>query len=229
MNKPLAIAIAAILVGGSAFAAYQSRLFGDYAEIVKVEEVTKTVKVTGEVLEAKPVTETRSGPHEVCEDKVVEYEVQPKDSNKIAGTAIGAVVGGLLGNQIGGGTGKTVATVAGVAGGAYAGRKIQENHQQANAHTESRVEHVCQTVTETRDEVVGYDVTYAVDGQTASKRMKKKPGQTIALGKQPVVVGYDVTYRYKDRMDSVRMAADPGKVGDRLPVKDGAVVVDAKG
>lgn len=224
MNKPLVIAIAAIVLGGSAFAAYQGHLFGDYAEIVKVEEVSKTVKLTGEVLSADPVTEIRSGPREVCEDKTVEYEVQPKDPNKITGTAIGAVVGGLLGNQIGGGTGKTVATVAGVAGGAYAGRKIQENHQQANARIESRVEHVCQTITETRDEVVGYDVTYVADGEKISKRFSKKPGQTIALGKKPVVVGYNVTYRYKDHLDTVRMDENPGEPGDHLPVTNGVVV-----
>lgn len=229
MNKPLVIAIVAILIGGSAMAAYQSRLFGDYAEIIKVDEITKTINVKADVLSATPITESRSGPREVCEDRVVEYQVQPKDPNKITGTAIGAVVGGLLGNQVGGGTGKTVATVAGVAGGAYAGRKIQENQQQANAHTESRVEHSCQTITETRDEVVGYDVTYAVDGETASKRVTRKPGETLALGKKPVVVAYDVTYRYKDQVDTLRMKNDPGEAGDRLPMKDGAVVVDSEG
>ncbi|PIQ38714.1 MAG: hypothetical protein COW59_00395 [Lysobacterales bacterium CG17_big_fil_post_rev_8_21_14_2_50_64_11] len=229
MNKPLVIAIVAVLAGGSAMAAYQSRLFGDYAQVVKVDEITKIVNVKGEVLAVEPITESRTGPREVCEDKVVEYQVQPKDPNKITGTAIGAVVGGLLGNQIGGGTGKTVATVAGVAGGAYAGRKIQENQQEANAHSESRVERSCQTITETRDEVVGYDVTYVVDGETASKRVTRKPGETIALGKKPIVVAYDVTYRYKDQIDTLRMTNDPGEVGDRLPMKDGAVVVDSEG
>ncbi len=223
MNKPLIIAIAAVVLGGTAIAAYQSHLFGDYAQIVKVEEVSKTVKLTGEVLSADPVTEIRTGPHEVCEDTLVEYEVQAKDPNKITGTAIGAVVGGLLGNQIGGGSGKTAATVVGVAGGAYAGRKIQENQQQANARTESRMERVCQTVTESRDEVVGYDVTYVVEGEKVSKRLGKKPGKTIALGEKPVVVGYDVTYRYKDQVDTVRMEDHPGEPGDHLRMTDGAV------
>ncbi|MDP1696441.1 MAG: glycine zipper 2TM domain-containing protein [Xanthomonadaceae bacterium] len=229
MNKPIVIAVIAVLVGGSAMAAYQSRLFGDYADIVKVDEITKTINVKGEVLDATPITESRSGPREVCEDKVVEYQVQPKDPNKIAGTAIGAVAGGLLGNQIGGGTGKTIATVAGVAGGAYAGRKIQENQQEANARTESRVERSCQTITETRDEVVGYEVTYVVDGETTTQRFNKKPGATVSLGKKPVVVAYDVTYRYKDQVNTLRMKNDPGEVGGRLPVKDGAVVVDSEG
>src|SRR3546814_8085867 len=94
MNKPIVFAIVAVVVGGSAMAAYQSGLFGDYAQIVKVDEITKTVNITGEVLDTKPITESRTGPREVCEDKVVEYQVQPKDPNKITGTAIGAVVGG---------------------------------------------------------------------------------------------------------------------------------------
>lgn len=229
MNKPILIAIVAALAGGAAVAAYQSNLFGDYADIIKVDEITQTVQVTGQVLGATPVTQTVSGPREVCEDRVVEYQEQPKDSNKIAGTAIGAVVGGLLGNQVGSGSGKKIATVAGAAGGAYAGRKVQGNRQEANAQTVSRVETVCQTITETRDEVVGYDVTYELDGDTSTKRLKKNPGQTIALGEKDEVVAYDVTYRYKDQVDTVRTTEDPGEAGDRIPVKDGVVQIDSEG
>src|SRR3546814_19249594 len=71
MNKPCVIASVAVVAGGSAMAAYQSRLFGDYAQIVKVDEITKTVNVTGEVLDTKPITESRTGPREVCEDKEI--------------------------------------------------------------------------------------------------------------------------------------------------------------
>ena len=44
------------------------------------------------------------------------------------GVVGGGAVGALLGNQVGGGTGRTLATVAGAVGGAYAGKKLQENH-----------------------------------------------------------------------------------------------------
>jgi uncharacterized protein YcfJ len=83
---------------------------------------------------AQPRTRT------VCEDVVVQDT--PKDSNQIAGMAIGAVAGGLLGHQVGGGKGKTLATVAGAVGGGYAGKKVQEHQQAKNTHTEQRCHEV---------------------------------------------------------------------------------------
>lgn len=229
MNKTVITVLVAALVGGAAVAAYQNLPFGDYAEIVRVEPITETVAVSGQVIEARPLVETRSGPREVCEEQAVHYQEQPKDSNRIAGTAIGAVVGGLVGNQIGGGSGKKIATVAGAAGGAYAGRKVQGNRQEANAETVTRMETVCQTITETRDEIVGYDVTYQVDGETGTRRTSKKPGATVSLGKKEQVVGYDVTYRFEDQLDTVRTAEDPGEPGTRIPVRDGVVQLDITG
>src|SRR3569832_1466592 len=74
-----------------------------------------------EVLATKPVTETVNTPLQESQDVVVNEQAPVKDSNRIAGTAIGAVAGGLLGHQIGGGTGRTLATVGGAAAGGYAG------------------------------------------------------------------------------------------------------------
>ncbi len=76
----------------------------------------------------------------VCENVTVQD--QPKDSNQIAGMAIGGVAGGLLGHQVGGGKGKTLATVAGAVGGGYAGKKIQENQQAKHTHVERRCREV---------------------------------------------------------------------------------------
>lgn len=225
MNKPIAIAIAAVLLGGVAVAAYRNNPFGDYAEVISAVPVTEQVPIVGEVVSATPVTELVQVPTEVCEDQQVQYQQPPKDPNKLTGTIAGAVVGGLLGNQIGGGSGKKLATVAGAAGGAYAGRRIQASRQEAN--TVTRTERVCQTVTETKDQVIGYDVVYRLDGETASTRAKKKPGATIQLGKKDEIVGYEVTYRYKGQVDTVRTEEDPGK---RLPVEDGVVQVgEARG
>jgi uncharacterized protein YcfJ len=73
------------------------------------------------------------GRHQVCED--VRVANTAKDKHQIAGTAIGAVAGGLLGHQVGGGKGKTLATVGGAVAGGYAGKKVQEHHQEGNAGT----------------------------------------------------------------------------------------------
>jgi uncharacterized protein YcfJ len=80
----------------------------------------------------------RSTTHQVCHR--VKVEDRPKDKHQIAGTLLGAAAGGLVGNQFGGGKGKVLTTAGGVVAGGYAGKKIQENHQDNNAtyHYEER-------------------------------------------------------------------------------------------
>ncbi|RUL78415.1 glycine zipper 2TM domain-containing protein [Dyella choica] len=79
-----------------------------------------------------------AAPHQVCHK--VRVQDRPKDSHQIAGTLIGAAAGGLLGNQFGGGKGKVLTTAGGVVAGGYAGKKVQESHQQNNPtyHYEER-------------------------------------------------------------------------------------------
>ena len=79
-----------------------------------------------------------AGPHQVCHK--VKVEDRPKDQHQIAGTLLGAAAGGLVGNQFGGGKGKVLTTAGGVLAGGYAGKKVQENHQENHAsyHYEER-------------------------------------------------------------------------------------------
>jgi uncharacterized protein YcfJ len=55
---------------------------------------------------------------------------EPRDKNRIAGTAIGAVVGGAVGRDVGD---RDITTAAGAAVGALAGREIQEEIQEKRA------------------------------------------------------------------------------------------------
>ena len=79
-----------------------------------------------------------ASPHQVCHR--VRVQDQPKDNHQIAGTLVGAAAGGLVGNQFGGGKGKVLTTAGGVVAGGYAGKKVQENHQENNTsyHYEER-------------------------------------------------------------------------------------------
>lgn len=74
---------------------------------------------------------SQGGSHQVC--RKVRVEDRPKDKHQIAGTLLGAAAGGLVGNQFGGGKGKALTTAGGVVAGGYAGKKIQESHQQNHA------------------------------------------------------------------------------------------------
>jgi uncharacterized protein YcfJ len=89
------------------------------------------------------------------------------------------VAGGLLGSAIGGGRGKTVATVAGAAAGAYAGNQVQKNMQEKDVVTTTETR--CKTVNDTSQKLIGYDVTYRLDGQEKVVRTSFNPGSKIPV------------------------------------------------
>jgi uncharacterized protein YcfJ len=166
MMKGLVVG-AVVATAGGAIASYT--MLGDkqkgpeYAMVTNVAEIKETVKT----------------PREVCEDVAVTRQAPVQDEHKIAGTAIGAVVGGLLGNQIGGGSGKKVATVAGAAAGGYTGNKVQGNMQARDTYTTT--ERRCNTVTDSHENVIGYNVTYMLGDQEHTVRMDEKPGSRIPV------------------------------------------------
>jgi uncharacterized protein YcfJ len=78
---------------------------------------------------------------EQCWDEQVATVAEPRDRQRIAGTAVGAVVGGAVGKDVGD---RDITTVVGAAAGALIGRKIQEEIQ------ENRAEQRTVTTTERR-------------------------------------------------------------------------------
>ena len=168
MNKSMlsGIVIGAVLVtAGGAIAGYNalSDKTPTHADVLDVVELTNSEQI----------------PREVCEQVTVTRQKPSKDQHQIAGSVAGAVVGGLLGNQVGGGTGKKIATVAGAAAGGYAGNKTQERMQQGNTYTTT--EQRCETVYDSKESVVGYQVEYRIGERTGSVRMDNQPGDKIPL------------------------------------------------
>lgn len=132
-----------------------------------------------EVLAVEDVTRTRQTPREVCETVPVTRQAPVQDQNQILGTVAGAVVGGALGNQIGGGSGKKIATAAGAVAGGYAGKKTQER-MQGNS-TQTTMEQRCRTVQDSRTDVIGYDVRYRIGAEEGTVRMDRRPGERIPV------------------------------------------------
>jgi uncharacterized protein YcfJ len=132
-----------------------------------------------EIVAVKEVKQKTAAPKEVCEQVQVKKQAPVKDENRLAGTVLGGVAGGLLGNQVGGGTGKTVATVAGAAAGAYAGNQVQKGMQEKDVVTTTETR--CKTVEDSSEKVVGYDVTYRLDGKQSTVRMSYDPRKQIPL------------------------------------------------
>jgi uncharacterized protein YcfJ len=155
------IAMVALTAGG--VTGYRALTRPAFADVVAVKEATETV-----------VT-----PREECQDVQVQKQAPVKDTNRVTGTVVGGVAGGLLGSTIGGGTGRTVATVAGAAAGAYAGNQVQKNMQQKDVVT--TMETRCRTVNETSQKLIGYDVTYRLEGKESVVRMSFDPGSRIPV------------------------------------------------
>jgi uncharacterized protein YcfJ len=220
MNKTVLAVLAGMLVGGGAIAAYQN-LATPYAEVVSATPILEKEPIYGDVVSATAVTRVREGTREVCRDVTVEKRREERFGNK-DGAAIGAVVGGLVGSQVGGGSGKTLATVAGAVGGGFAGREVDRRHVGGERYTETQQQ--CETVSEPREEVVGYDVQYTSEGVTTSTRLDEKPGARILLGERDRVVGYDVTWRHDGQTGTLVMDQDPG---ERLPIENGVIVGSA--
>jgi uncharacterized protein YcfJ len=100
MRQKSIAALAAILVGGSA---YGSSDFVDTAQVVS----------------SKPIIERVAESRQECDNAPA-----PQKSNNFVGPIIGGLLGGLLGHQVGRGSGQTAATVVGATGGAVAGGMI---------------------------------------------------------------------------------------------------------
>ena len=192
-NNTLAVALAALLVGGVATAGYinsrsndaitapgvsaGTRAQVDFAEVTAVKPVTQREPMYATVIGSEPIREssTTSTPREVCNDVVVQERLPERDGN-VGGTVAGAVIGGLVGNQVGGGNGRKLATVAGAVAGGYAGREIDRRH--VGGQVVNRTDRRCRTVnsTSTNARTVAWNVTYRnPDGTTASMRSDSKP------------------------------------------------------
>ena len=137
-----------------------------------------------EVISSQRVTETQRLARQDCRDEQVTQQKPVKDEKRVAGSAIGAVLGGVIGHQVGDGSGQTLATVAGAAAGGYAGSKVQKRMQAGNLETVTQQR--CQTVYDTREKPMGFDVSYRLNGETITVRSTRE----LAVGlRLPVVDG----------------------------------------
>ena len=166
MNKSLItglIAGAIVATAGGAVAGYKMLSGPEYAQVVDVKAVTRTVRT----------------PREECHDEQVVQKVPTRDPHQVTGSVLGAVVGGVIGHQIGGGNGRKIATVAGAGAGGYAGNRVQKRMQDNNTITTTHA--VCKTVYDSREENIGYDVIYRLGDEQGKVRMDHNPGERIPV------------------------------------------------
>ncbi len=174
MNRSLVTGLmvgALVATAGGAIAGYtMMNRAPDYAQVVDVKPVTRTIRT----------------PRQDCHDEQVTQQAPTRDGKQVTGSVVGAVVGGVLGHEVGDGKGKKVATVAGAAAGGYAGNRIQKRMQERN--TVTTTEQRCETVCDTHQERIGFDVRYRLDGREDTVRMDHDPGDRIPVREGQLVL-----------------------------------------
>jgi len=184
--KKIAVATLAALgtVAGAALAAP----YGDVARVIS----------------STPVYSQVSSPREECRtEQVTAYEqrqvVRPVEVVEQrpavgAGTVLGAIIGGVIGHQFGSSSGgRDHGTAAGAIVGGLVGnsvdrdngagtyRQVTNDVVQVDRVPVTRDVQRCSTVSETRSEVVGYDVRYEYNGREFTTRMPYDPGAEIPV------------------------------------------------
>jgi uncharacterized protein YcfJ len=149
----------------------RSMLIAAYKTLTK-EQYAGVTSVT-------PVTEEVKTPRENCVDQEVTKQAPVKDEHRLTGTVIGAVAGGVLGNALGGHGSNTGAKVIGAAAGGVAGHEIQRKMQDNDTYTTT--EQHCETVYDTSERTVGYQVSYKIGDATGQVRLDHDPGPRIPV------------------------------------------------
>lgn len=139
------------------------------------------------VVHASPVyrhIETRE-PVENCWTETVRVERPQYRGNSKTPTLVGGLIGGAIGNAVGSGKrNKQVGAVVGTLIGMSIGRdKTRANSNHQNVDVAYRDEQRCETryITQSHQQLNGYNVTYRYKGQTYSTFTEREPGERIKL------------------------------------------------
>ena len=149
-----------------------------------------SARITVPVLHSQAVYETVrvNQPYEACRMQTA-YSHSPHRSRRPSESVniIGAIAGGALGRHLGhGGQEEWLGTIVGGILGHTIADEIQENRHR-HAHRAPVQREVCEWVDhwDTRRELVGYDVTYELAGQTFTSFSNRQPGATMEVSLIP--------------------------------------------
>ncbi len=177
--KTIVIAVASIMgaIASPAFAAYDR--YGNYYDDSRTYFDSQDQYRRGDsarVIDTQPVY-AASGTKEQCwnpREGRFEDRNEPRDPNRIAGTALGALIGGVIGHGISDSSG---GTAAGAILGGIAGNQIERQQQRSDLDTSQ-----CRTVASGDGSIQAYDVRYEYRGQQYVARMDHDPGQWLRPG-----------------------------------------------
>lgn len=134
-----------------------------------------------QVLQADPVRQQVRIPVETRECRDVEVYRTAVKQRSTTPMILGAIIGGVVGNQFGGGSGRDLMTMAGATLGASVAADHQRQQQAARAHP--TLERRCELRTDwqVEERIVGWDVTYEIDGRIYQARVTEPPTDRIRV------------------------------------------------
>lgn len=181
----LAMAIIGIPIAQAGHKAHKVKrgAFYDEAEVVNVEPITRTVRI--------------SVPERECWQEEVYYSDAPIHAADAARNVfIGGIVGGIIGHQFGSGRGKDVATLAGTLIGASVAHDRVKRRAHADSHERVATEERCRVVNhyQIEERIDGYRVTYRYQHESFTTRMPFDPGSSIRVRVQVSPVRNSVTF-----------------------------------
>lgn len=251
-NNTLAVALAALLVGGVATAGFINSRSHDktaneailsnpaaspvavdgtvpasgrvaYADVVDVRPVTTREALYATVIGTDPIrVSNTTSTPQQVCDDVVVQERLPERDGNVGGTVVGGLIGGLVGNQVGGGNGKKAATVAGAIAGGFIGNRVDRNH--VGGQVVNRTDRRCRTVnnSSTSSRTVAWNVTYRNPDGTTGSM------HTDARPGNRIALGdgeRTIGYDVSYRLDGQTHTVRMNqRPGSQLPVIDGQVV-----
>jgi uncharacterized protein YcfJ len=183
-NTILGAAILAAI--GAAAPALAQTTYGDVARVLSATPIAERASVPQRDCRPEPVTS-------YDERRYREAYREPREPAGIgAGTLLGAIAGGVIGHQFGGSTaGRDHGTVAGALIGGLVGNAA-ERDADAGYRTASREVYAergpvtreverCDTVSQSVERIVGYDVRYEYNGREFRTRLPYDPGPQMPV------------------------------------------------
>lgn len=203
------LTVAALSTLGLAAGVASAADYGDVATVISATPIYDRVSTPRRECYTEQVT--RYDERRLRRPVQEEY-VSDARSSSGAGTVLGAIIGGVVGHQFGNSSGgRDRATAAGAIVGGLIGNSVERDnarygdgygynsgYRRASSRDYVQVERIpvtrdvqrCNVVSETREEIRGYDVRYRYHDREYTTRLSHDPGPTI-----PVTVDVRPSYR----------------------------------
>lgn len=201
MKSVLTIAVASTLGLAALPAVVSAAEYGDVATVISATPIVERIAVPRRDCRVEQIATYEERRVRSVQEPVVDNRSYSEGRSSGAGAVLGAIVGGVIGHQFGNSSGgRDRGTAAGALLGGVIGNSIEKDnggysggynraYDSGYRRTAYDVERVpvtrdvqrCQTVSETREEIRGYDVRYRYHNREYTTRLAYDPGPTMQV------------------------------------------------